>query len=287
MVKTYQNRQEESSKRLQLRSASSTFTNVIHVGTNCSHFESQLITQKALEIYQLGEYGDQNNYQSGQMKWRAISESEPPGKKLSECKYIPIKLTVHHLVEDMQVFKEHGRIAKRGQQIQRMTSEALEQRTLLTVEDLAMILDCDEKTIRMDIKKFQQKYNILVPTRGNKKDIGPGITHKEKSIELFIEGKDALAIARQMQHSLKAIERYISTFCRVVYCQQKIRNTLKTALVIGISVALVNKYLEIKAKYWNDPEYQNRIEEIEKTGEEHWENQDSKKKYGLTERRRK
>jgi len=155
------------------------------------------------------------------------------------------------------------------------------------VEDMAILLDCDEKTIRLDIKRFQEKHNILVPTRGNKKDIGPGITHREKAIALYIEGMDALAIGRQLQHSLKAVERYISTFCRVIYCQQNMRDTLKTALVIGISVSLVNKYLEIKDKYWKEPEYQNRIAEIEKAGEEYWEYQDSKKKHGLKQRRNK
>ena len=286
MIKTYHNRQEESSKRMQLRSACGTFTNVIHDGTHCSRFEAGVITEKAKEIFQLGEYSDQQSFQSGQMKWRAIAEDEPPGKKLSDCKYIPIKLTVHDLEEDADTLKNYGRKAKRGQQIMRMTAEAMEQGALLTVEDLAMILDCDEKTIRLDIKGFQGKHNILIPTRGNKKDIGPGITHREKAIELFIKGNDALSISRQMQHSLKAVERYISIFCRVLYCQQKIRNTLRTALIIGISVSLVNKCLELRNKFRTTPEYNERLNEITQTGKEYWENQDSKKKSGLQGRRK-
>ena len=37
----------------------------------------------------------------------------------------------------------------------------------------------------------------------------------EKAVELYIQGKDAVAIARDLKHSLKAVERYIQTFCRV------------------------------------------------------------------------
>ena len=32
-------------------------------------------------------------------------------------------------------------------------------------EDLAMIMDSDVKTIRTDIKGYQQKYGVVVPTR--------------------------------------------------------------------------------------------------------------------------
>ena len=286
MIKTYHDRKEESSKRLQLRSACGTFTNIISDGTNCSRFEAEVITAKAKEVFQLGEHSEHNTYQTGQMKWRAICEHEPPGKKLSECTYKAIVLTVHNIEEDAETLRDYDRTAKRGQQILRMTTEALDQGTLLTMEDLAHILDCDEKTIRMDIKRYQKKHDIIIPTRGNKKDIGPGVTHREKTVELFIQGKDPLTIARELKHSLKAVERYISTFCRVIYCYSEVLNTLKTALIVGISVALVNKYLELKAKYWNKEEYRERLEEISERGSGFWKFYDSKKKPGRITRRK-
>jgi hypothetical protein len=141
MIKTYHDRAEESSKRLQLRSACGTFTNIIADGTNCSRFEAQIITEKAQEIFQPGQHSEHNTYQTGQMKWRAICEHEPPGKKLSECTYKSIVLTVHNIEEDAETMREYSRAAKRGQQILRMTHEALDQGTLLTLEDLGCILD--------------------------------------------------------------------------------------------------------------------------------------------------
>jgi hypothetical protein len=57
----------------------------------------------------------------------------------------------------------------------RMCEEAFEQDALLTQEDLATLLDCDVRTIRDDQKHYQTQYNILIPTRGNKCDIGQGI----------------------------------------------------------------------------------------------------------------
>lgn len=280
MVKTYHDRTKESTQRLELRSSAHTFTRIISEGTNCSPFEASIITDKAQEVFKLGDYQEDKALQSGQMIWQAISEDEPPGKPLRECVFKRIQLTLLAIDEDLEVLKSHGHSAKRGQQIVRMAQEAMDQGVLLTQEDLAMLLDCDVKTVRTDIKRYQQKYGIVIPTRGNKKDIGPGLTHRERAVELFIQGKDAVAIARDLNHSLKAIERYTQAFCRVVYCQGQLHNTLKTALVVGISVAAVIRYLGLKERYWNTSEYRERLVEIEEVGTRFWDYQDSKKKPG-------
>jgi hypothetical protein len=279
-------RQDQQEKRLALRDAGETFINVISEGTGCSRFEAQVINAKAQEIFHLGPYGDDATMQPGQMVWRAIAAHEPPGKPLRECVYRNIRLTVHRLEEDREVKNQYGNSAKRGQQMARMCEEAFEQDALLTQEDLATLLDCDVRTIRADQQNYQTQYGILLATRGNKCDIGPGVTHREKTIALFIEGKEAVDIARQLQHSLKAVERYIDSYCRIVYCQRQLRDTMKTAMVVGTSTALVKKCLEIHNARVLIPLYKERLEDIERRGAAYWEAQDSKKKPGPTAGRR-
>jgi DNA-binding CsgD family transcriptional regulator len=285
MVQTTALRSEEATRRLFLRSATHTLERVVAGGTSCSQFEAAVIAQKAKEVFRLGEYNDDHTIQPGQLVWRAIKEDEPPGKPLTACVFKTIRLTVHALEEDREVLYAYGRSAKRGQQCMRTATEALDQGALLTQEDLAEILDSDPKTIRTDIKRYQQKYGILIPTRGNKKDIGPGITHREKAVALYLQGKDPVAIGRDLQHSLKAVERYLQTFRRVVYCQGQMRNSLKTAMVVGVSVALVNRYLALRDKFIKTEGYKERIGEIEDDGARFWEYQDGKKKSGSTSRR--
>jgi hypothetical protein len=94
-----------------------------------------------------------------------------------------------------------------------------------------------------------------------------------------------LEIARSIKHSLTAVERYIDTFCRVVYCQRKFRNNLKTALVVGVSMATVNTYLDLHCQACEDPAYRQRISEIEQRGRVYYKAVDFKKKPGPTERR--
>lgn len=287
MISTTESRHLETSERLFLRSASSTFAHVITNGTNCSSFEATVICDKAQEIFRLGEYNKDKCMQPGQIVWQAILISEPAGKPLSKCSFKTIYLTLHHIEQDREILLSHGHSAKRGQQINRITNEALDQGTLLTQEDLATLLDCDVKTIRNDIHKFEKKHNVIMATRGNKKDIGPGMTHREKAVELFLKGSDPLTVARQMKHSLKAVERYIQTFCRVVYCQREVKDSLKTALIVGVSVPLVNKYLNLSHKLFNTVSYQQRLEEIMEVGSRFWYTHDLKKTAGLKKRRNK
>jgi hypothetical protein len=287
MLQTTQSRTKESSKRILIRSAANTFKRVITEGTNCSAFEAVIISEKAQEVFRIGQYNDDVTLQPGQMIWKAISQREPAGKPLTQCIFKTITLTIHSLEEDRETLSQYGHSAKRGQQINRITNEALDQGTLLTQEDLATLLDSDVKTIRNDIKRYQTVHQILIPTRGTKKDIGPGVTHREKAVELFIKGNDALTIARDLKHSLKAIERYVQTFCRTIYCQREVKDTFKTALIVGISVALVNKYLELSTQYFNTPAYKDRMGEIEDVGSRFWLSQDLKKTAGRVTRRSK
>ena len=287
MILNTEIRNYQAEERLRHRCSVSTLINVISEGTNCSRFEAELITKKAEEIFRLGEYSEGRVLQPGQMIWQAIDASEPAGKPLEKCKFKRIVLTVHRISEDREVKSSYGMSGKRGQQILRMTSEAYDQGTLLTIEDLATLLDCNEKTIRNDIKRLQERLEIVVPTRGNKCDIGPGITHRERVIEKFIMGSDPVEISRDMNHSLKAVERYIHTFCRVVYCQREVRNSLKTALIVGVSTALVSTCLDLRDRFQKTKVWRERISEIERLGTQYWESIDSKKKAGQLNGRKK
>jgi DNA-binding transcriptional regulator YhcF (GntR family) len=243
-----------------------------------------VIVEKAKEIFAVGSHAEGNILQPGQMVWTAIDLNEPPGKPLKECQLRRVILTHLAPKEDAEVKRAHGPGAKRRQQIVRMAVEAKEQHALLTQEDLAEILDTDVRTIRRDIQELREK-DIMAPTRGQMKDIGPGVTHKVKAVTMFLQEKEPLEIARAIKHSLTAIERYIDTFCRVVYCQRLFRDNLKTALVVGVSVAAVNTYMALHTDACEDPAYRDRLAEIEKRGLVYYKSVDFKKNLGLTERR--
>lgn len=286
MIESAAIKKQQEADRIFIRDSAHEFQQVIQHGTHCSAFEAEIISEKAQEIFHLGDYAHINRSQAGQIVWRAIANNEPPGKPLKECTFNEVLLTYHNLSDDREVKKTYGLAAKRRQQILRMTAEAVDQGTYLTQEDLAEILGSDIKTIRKDIKEVQKEFDLLVPTRGNKMDIGPGITHREMAVEKFIRGMNPVEIAREMKHSLKAVERYTHTFSRAIYCHQDTQNTLKTAMIVGISVTLLNKYLALHSKYIKDERYKERLEEIEQTGGRFWKTDIAKKKLTSSKERR-
>ncbi len=286
MIQTYAHQKQLHEARMDIKTLERLFANLITDGTNCSSFESDIIVEKAKEIFAVGVYAEGNILHPGQMIWTAIDINEPPGKPLKHCKLRRITLTHIEPQEDTEVYRSYGPSAKRRQQIMRMAVEAQDQQALLTQEDIGIILDTDVRTIRRDIQALREE-GISVPTRGQQKDIGPGVTHRVLAVSLFLEDKEPLEIARTIKHSLRAVERYIDTFCRVVYCQRKFRNNLKTSLVVGVSLATVNTYLQLHTDSCEDPDYRERISEIEQQGRVYYKAVDFKKKPGQIERRTK
>ena len=78
-----------------------------------------------------------------------------------------------------------------------------------------MSFGTDVRTIRRDIKDLRER-GIVVPTRGQQKDIGPGVTHREIAIKMFIEHKEPLEIARSIMHSIRLLN-VISTHFVVLF----------------------------------------------------------------------
>jgi hypothetical protein len=103
---------------------------------------------------------------------------------------------------------------------------------------------------------------VIVPTRGQQKDIGPGVSHKVETVRLFIERKTYTEIERTLKHSLTAIKRYIPTFSRVAYLTEKGYRTKEIAFLVQISERLTQDYQALYRKYKEDRAYKDRLDEI-------------------------
>lgn len=286
MIANYSHQKSLHQERVSLKTSEQQFINLITEGTNCSPYESEAISGVAKQVFALGEYEDKRTLQPGQMVFLAVDANEPPGKPMKEYRMNRVILTLQNRGEDSECHNLFDTKSKRQQQICRMSVEAKDQNSLLTQEDLGELLGTDVRTIRRDIKELRER-GIVVPTRGQQKDIGPGVTHREVAIKMFIEHKEPLEIARSIMHSIKAVERYIDTFCRVVYGYSQLKCNLKTALVVGISIAGVDRYLEIYQDYKNKKRYTETLEAISQRGRRFWSDFDFKKKPSQTGRSKK
>lgn len=270
MIVTQAEKRDQALERLLLKNAESAFAGQIVEGTNCSQFESRIIVEKAKEAFRVGEWSEGRVLEDGQMIFHALSAQAPPGVPVERCPKVRVVLSLLRRQEDLELQAAHGAAARRHQQILRMALEAQEQGGLLTQEDLGFILNRDVRTIRADIAALRAR-QLVVPTRGTVQDIGPGVTHKEQAIRLWLGGKEPLEVARHLHHSLTAIERYVRTFCRVVYAQKRMGNILQTAMVVGISLHAAQLYWELHGEMMQrNAFYQKRLDDVLRIGEAHW-----------------
>ena len=213
---------------------------------------------------------------SGQLRYECVRADQGAGKSLKECQMTAVTLTLLD-PEDLKLRNELGAEAARQARLVRLAEEARDQNGLLSQEDLAQILTCDVRTVRRDIRTLRDVRGIHVPTRGQQKDIGPGVTHRGLAIDKWLSGKEPPEIARDINHTLTAVERYLQHFSRVIFLAGKGFKPLPIAFTVGISMAAVNAYLECYQKHKNTTGIRARLAELKSIGEAHWQASDQKK----------
>ena len=102
---------------------------------------------------------------------------------------------------------------------------------------------------------------INVRTRGYIRDIGRGVSHKTKIVELWIKRYTYTEIKMRMQHSLDSIKEYITKFGKVVILKEMNYPVSNIRFILGVSETLLNEYIGLYEKY-NVPEYRDRINEL-------------------------
>ncbi len=181
----------------------------------------------------------------GQMTFLAVSADTPPGQPITACKRVAITLTLDHQ-DDVEALRE-GIATLRQSKIQRLTREAQDQGALLTQEDLARLLCCSRSTIKRDIAQLRRE-GIDVPTRGQIKDIGKGISHKGRIVENWLAGYTFSQIKQRQRHSIRSIDRYCSDFQRVIRLHAHGLNVSEIRISTGLSERLIGEYLALYEK---------------------------------------
>ena len=250
-----------ASERLNAKTLDQMFVNMVEQGYECPPFVSNAILETAKSVF-VPDQGKQDVMNVGQVKILGIAASEPAGKPLSECEMKTAVVTLDAGKEDEEIRSKYGLAALRQARLARVTHEAWDHDVTLTQEDVASkLLNCSIRTVRRDIKALAKR-GVIVPTRGQQKDIGPGVSHKVETVRLFIERKTYTEIEWTLKHSLTTIKRYILTFSRVAYLTEKGYTTKEIAFLVQISERLTQDYQALYRKYKKDPAYKDRLDEI-------------------------
>jgi hypothetical protein len=111
-----------------------------------------------------------------------VALGESAGKPIRYCLMVSVNVTLLHEA-DLEIRQKYGIAAERRNKELRLCDEAIEQGRVLTQEDLAILLDTSLSTIKRD-DAYLMKQGIPLLTRGMVEDIGRGVSHKTKAVEL-------------------------------------------------------------------------------------------------------
>jgi len=203
-----------------------------------------------LDLY----FGSQRK--EGQVIFHAVSKEVPPGVPVEEMHLVSVKLTLY-APEDCSCKIQHELLNRR---ILRITGEALGQGALLTQADIAILLSESTKTIARHIQELENNGEV-VPTRGSWKDIGPGVSHKKRILELYLKGDEYTDIERKTKHSGEAIMRYVKDFARVLVLTEEGYSDAEHRIVTGLSDKIIREYRALIEEY-SGQEYKERLEHI-------------------------
>ena len=178
----------------------------------------------------------------GQMTMLAVSAGNPPGRPIAECERVPINLNIDN--EDDLVALRRGVADLRRSKIQRLTREAQDQGALLSQEDLARLLCTSRSTVKRDIAHLRSE-GVDVPTRGQVKDMGRGMSHKSWIVSDWLAGYTFSEIRRRRRHALGSIERYCMDFQRVVRLHAHGLSVADIRVSSGLSERLIQEYLDL------------------------------------------
>jgi hypothetical protein len=277
MLKNSTNSYNDQEKRVKIKTLGQQMKNLAVQGTGISPWEAEVLVQSIEDVY-FSEPALKKT-KSGQIKYQCISAEEGAGKPLKNCQMATVVLTLFDQNDkgDFSTTNNKDRsIELRRRRLSRLVEEAKEQGGFLTQEDLCELLMCDVRTIRRDTKDLKA-LGIVLPTRGQQKDIGPGISHRGLAIRHWLEGKEPVAVAQAIKHSVAAVENYLQKFQRVAYLRAKEFNKYEIAMTAGISVAAAITFLEIYDEYKNKALFSQRMEEINLIGGQYYQAQDEKK----------
>src|SRR5918995_610301 len=149
----------------------------------------------------------------GELCYLALAASEPPGKPIIACRKVQVALELAS-TEDRDMLRDKGLAAMRQGRLARLARQAQVQGGLLTVEDLAYLTCSSTATVKRDLATCRDN-GVAVPTRGQIRDIGPGISHKARVVQYSLGALHFPEFEPRPRHSEDPIRRYLLDFRQV------------------------------------------------------------------------
>lgn len=193
---------------------------------------------------------------SGTLVWTCTADEgkkAEAGKPTEEYKTVTVHLPLV-TKEDLQERTErhHGAQEREKRQVARLIQSAAQQGGLLTQAELSVIMNRSCPQIARYVQEWQAENGKLLPMKGYKMDQGSSPTHKAEIIRLFEQGKEPPDIARESNHSLQSVERYLKDYERVRMLLKSGNDINAISLMINRGRKVVVEYVKIAQEFHPD-----------------------------------
>lgn len=200
---------------------------------------------------QLGLYFQEHaniELSSGEVAYEAVAAEEPASKHIRLTRKVTVRLKLLDFSSDLETLVSYGLAGLRRHRLARLTRQAYDQGALLSYEDLAMLLTTSPATVKRDAAHLRHEGQFIM-TRGTKKDMGPGLSHKTVILDLYFKGYAFTDIERITNHSETSVQRYLADFLQVasLYRQDFAPNQIR--LISQKSERLVREYIQLYETY--------------------------------------
>ena len=186
---------------------------------------------------------------SGEVSYEAVCSTEPAGKHIRLTRKTTIKLRLMDINSDFEVLANYGLAGLRRHRIERLTRQAYDQGTLLTYDDLAILLTTSPATVKRDIF-FLRKNGKFIMTRGTKLDMGPGLSHKSIILDLYFKGYSFTEIELRTNHSETSVKRYLADFTQIAILYHQNFSHQQIRLIAQKSDRIVREYIQLYDIYY-------------------------------------
>ena len=189
-----------------------------------------------------------NSIKPGQVLWNAVHKDTRADAY--NMKLVPVVLTLVN-EDDISKLEKKSSIQEHKQNVvARMLEEAYSQNALLSMRDVSLLLCINYSYATTLRKAYEQKHNVSLPHPGNLQDMGSCITHKYQIIyKCVVEKKGPLIAAKETNHTIQAVDRYLKDFNRVKTLYLDSKDESYIHLVTNLSLGLIDQYISIINQY--------------------------------------
>jgi hypothetical protein len=187
---------------------------------------------------------DAKRLKPGQILWNALDKRTRGDSPNRRYVSVVLSLITEDDVDQLTKGAPMSQITRNA--IARIMREAFAQGGILSSRDIGLLILRDPTKVSAMRKQYEKEHGCTLPHTGTVHDMGSCISHKVTMVRKVIaEKKDPADVARECNHSQRAVDHYLKDYHRVKTVYENNRDIDYIHIVTGMSKHVVKQYLEL------------------------------------------